>query len=68
MLTLHKALGSFGNLVEFDKENTEPLSRKDNEIEEDQHDLESEESEDEVEKYLSMRIDPALISDNPRVF
>ena len=45
VLTLRKALGSFDNLVEFNKENSDPLSRKDNEIEEDQYELEPEESD-----------------------
>jgi hypothetical protein len=52
VLSLRKALGSFDNLIEFSKENSEPLSRKDYEIDDDQYDLESEEPDGEYDMIL----------------
>jgi hypothetical protein len=51
VLTLRKALGSFDNLVNFNKENDETSTKKHNESDDDQYDLESVESDGKLNHY-----------------
>jgi hypothetical protein len=51
VLTLRKALSSFENLVNFNKENDETSTKKHNESDDDQYDLESVESDGKLNHY-----------------